>query len=214
MDSLRGFLKNFCPGGNTTYVAIVPDGPTTARTFNGADPETIDTWTERQNRSKNVYFTVNGTAAGLARKPTKEDLTEIEAVWADVDPRDGKGGPSWADERERLLALADELHGRPIPPTFVVDFGNGVQPVWTLDDPIEATPENREAAESLCRQIEHALGASGTYNCDRLLRVPGTTNYPNARKRRARARRDRGAPATLDLEGVLVERSESGSLPT
>jgi hypothetical protein len=56
--------------------------------------------------------------------------------------------------------------------------------VWLLDDPIEASQEYRAAAEALCTRIEHALGASGTHNVDRLLRCPGTVNFPNAVKRR------------------------------
>ena len=69
------------------------------------------------------------------------------------------------------------------PPSFIVDSGNGIQPVWLLADPIEANEEYRQAAESLCAQIEAALGAKGTHNVDRLLRVPGTRNFPNAKKR-------------------------------
>ena len=69
------------------------------------------------------------------------------------------------------------------PPSFIVDSGNGIQPVWLLADPIEANEEYRQAAESLCAQIEAALGAKGTHNVDRLLCVPGTRNFPNAKKR-------------------------------
>jgi Protein of unknown function (DUF3987) len=35
----------------------------------------------------------------------------------------------------------------------------------------------------LCSQVEAVLGAKGTHNVDRLLRVPGTCNHPNAKKR-------------------------------
>jgi hypothetical protein len=159
----------------------VPDGGTIARTFNGTDVAELTTWIRHQNRTRGVYFTVNPTAPGLSKKPTKADITEISAVWADIDPLDGNGR-AWEDERERLTALAEELHGLATPPSFIVDSGNGIQPVWMLADPIPA-PEHLEAAESLCRQIEAALGAKGTHNADRLLRVPGTRNFPNTKKR-------------------------------
>ena len=104
-------------------------------------------------------------------------------MWADIDPLDSDGR-SWGDERKRLEALADELQALETPPTFITDSGSGIQPLWQLADPIEANPEYRQAAESLCAQIEAALGAKGTHNCDRLLRVPGTRNFPNAKKRK------------------------------
>jgi hypothetical protein len=56
--------------------------------------------------------------------------------------------------------------------------------VRQLDCPIEATDEYQQAAESLCAQIEAALGAKGTHNVDRVLRVPGTRNLPNAKKKK------------------------------
>jgi hypothetical protein len=181
---LTAFLEQFRPGGYTTYVAILPNGDTIAETFNGTDPHHAERWIRKQNRDhRGIYYTVNATPAGLRRKPAKADITSIDGVWSDVDPLDGNGR-SWSEERERLEALADELHALPWPPTFIVDSGNGIQPNWLLADPIEANDEYRQAAESLCSQIEAVLGAKGTHNVDRLLRCPGTRNYPNEKKRK------------------------------
>jgi hypothetical protein len=179
---LTAFLERFRPDGYTTFVGIVPDGSTIAETFNGADPSQAVRWIEGQNRARNCYFTANSTPPNLRKKPEKKDITEIAALWADVDPLDGNGR-SWSDERARLEALATDLHALETPPSFIVDSGNGIQPVWLLADPIEANHEYRQSAESLCSQIEAALGAKGTHNVDRLLRVPGTSNHPNAKKR-------------------------------
>jgi hypothetical protein len=177
------FLEQFRPDGYTTYVAILPDGDTIAETFNGTDPGHAERWIRKQNRDhRGIHYTVNATPAGLRRKPAKADIISIDGVWSDVDPLDGNGR-SWNAERERLEALADELHTLPWPPTFIIDSGNGIQPVWQLADPIDASEEYRQAAESLCSQIEASLGAKGTHNVDRLLRVPGTINHPNAKKR-------------------------------
>jgi hypothetical protein len=182
-DQLAEFLNHFRPDGYTTFVAIVPDGQTAARTFNGRAPTDATRWIEARNRHAGVYFTVNPTPPDLDRKPPKAVITAVAGVWADVDPRDG-AGRDWADERTRLLALADELSKRDRPPSFIIDSGNGIQPVWLLEEPIEASAEYRGAAEQLCSRIEHALGAAGTHNIDRLLRCPGTVNYPNKVKRR------------------------------
>jgi hypothetical protein len=182
LDQARRFLEHFRPDGYTTFVGIVPDGSTVAATFNGADPSDAVKWIAGQNRARNIYFTCNPTSPDLRKKPHKEDITEISAVWADIDPLDGNGR-AWTDERERLETLADELHAIDTPPSFIVDSGNGIQPIWLLADPIEANAEYRQAAEGLCAQIEAALGARGTHNVDRLLRMPGTRNFPNAKKR-------------------------------
>jgi D5 N terminal like len=181
---LLDFLEHFRPDGHTTFVGIVPDGSTVAETFNGADRSKALDWLERQNRAgRNIYFTVNATSAGARKKPFKADISAVAAVWADIDPLDCDGR-SYEDERTRLIALADEMQALEAPPTFIVDSGNGVQPVWLLKDPIEASEECRRAAEALCARIEAALGAKGTHNADGLLRVPGSRNYPNEKKRK------------------------------
>jgi hypothetical protein len=181
MDSLTRFLNEFRPSGHTTYVAIELDGDTSCQTFNGTDPDAALSWIKEQNANgSGVYYTANPTRAGQRKKPTKADILAIGAVWADLDPR---GDLPWEQEQERFAALADELKALDIPPTFIVGSGNGLQPVWLLDDPIEATPESQDLAEGFCRRIERSLGASGTHNIDRLLRVPDTINYPNRHKR-------------------------------
>ncbi|MGH6898236.1 MAG: YfjI family protein [Geminicoccaceae bacterium] len=181
-NDLEAFLHGYRPDGHTTFIGIVPDGTTVAATFNGADTAEAAKWITTQNKARGIYFTANPTPTGLRKKPTKADIIRIEAVWADIDPQDGTRG-EWLAERERLLTLADELAALSRPPTFIVDSGNGIQPIWMLGEPVEATPEYREAAEQLCGRIERALGAQGTHNVDRLLRCPGTANFPNAKKR-------------------------------
>jgi hypothetical protein len=41
-----------------TFVGIVPDGSTVAKTFNGADPSQAVRWIEGQNRARNIYSAV------------------------------------------------------------------------------------------------------------------------------------------------------------
>ena len=105
-------------------------------------------------------------------------------MWADVDPRDSNGR-QWTAERGRLLALAEALAALPLAPSLIINSGNGIQPIWLLTNPIEANPEYHNTAEALCARLEAVLGAKGTHNVDRLLRVPGTRNFPNAREARS-----------------------------
>ena len=76
-----------------------------------------------------VYFTINPTPRDTRRKPTKDDITAIACLWADVDPLD-QAGRNWTEERDRLLALADELAALELPPSLIIDSGNGIQPIW------------------------------------------------------------------------------------
>jgi uncharacterized protein (DUF927 family) len=166
-----------------TLTAITPDGPTTTATFTAADTEKAGSWIARaQAAGRNVYFQVNETPTRCVTKPKKEAIIAAIARHADVDPVDASH--SYAEERDRLHRLAEFLLADPtMPPTAILDSGNGIQPLWAAArEPL--TPEIIERIENENRAIEAAVGASGTHNIDRLLRLPGTLNYPNAKKQK------------------------------
>jgi hypothetical protein len=145
-------------------------------------------WIEACNRSSGIYWTVNICRPNLMKKAQKQDVRLLRAVWADLDPLDdprfGERARTWQEERERLHLLALELEKLELPPTVLIDSGNGVQAIWRLADPIEANDEYIIEIERLARRIECALGGlENTTNVDRVLRLPGTINWPNAKKR-------------------------------
>ena len=146
-------------------VAIVPDGPLTAKWF-GADAGAAMEWALAQTGA-NVYFTINQTHSGVEIKPTKADILQVRFAHVDIDPPET--GP-W-DRDAALIALLAQN------PSVVIDSGNGWQGLWRL------TQDDADIEETN-RGIAHALGADPrVHNKDRLFRVPGTTNYPNAAKR-------------------------------
>ena len=67
-------------------------------------------------------------------------------------------------------------------PTAIIDSGNGIQVLWAVTREM-LSPETVLRVEAETRAIEAALGAGGTHNIDRLLRLPGTVNYPNRKKK-------------------------------
>ena len=95
------FLENFRPDGFTTFVGIVPDGPTVAATFNVVDPSRPPAGSKA--RTVLAVSTSPRIAApgDLRRKPTKNDIVAIASLWADVDPRDSNRH-RWTEERDRL----------------------------------------------------------------------------------------------------------------
>jgi predicted P-loop ATPase len=139
------------------------------------------TWiADAQRAGRNVYFQPNETFSNCASKPGKSQIMAGLCRYADIDPADGF---PLADERDRLGRLADHLNDDPAyQPTLIIDSGNGIQPFWATAREV-LSPFIIARIEAETKAIETALGAGGTHNIDRLLRLPGTMNYPNAAKR-------------------------------
>src|SRR5207248_942625 len=118
----------------------------------------------------------NETSSQCPRKPSKGEMVAALCRHADIDPDDHFPNPA---ERERLEKLAMALAGMEImPPSAIIDSGNGLQALWAVSREL-LTPETAERIEQENRAIGTALGAVGTHDVARLLRLPGTINYPN-----------------------------------
>jgi AAA domain/Helix-turn-helix domain len=132
---------------------------------------------------RNIYYSVNPTRKVMSKKAKKADIAAVEYLLADLDPNEGE---SASDGKARYLA---QLNGTFEPkPTAIVDSGNGIQCLWRLEKRIELPSE---AADELIADVEARTaavmlrlgGKPGTQNVDRILRLPGTTNLPNKKKR-------------------------------
>jgi hypothetical protein len=176
--------------GSVTLVSIHPEPNAKtgkkivkAQTFRWpAEADAAMTWVAGMNRASNVYFAVNQTRE-MRTKPCKADVTRILGIHADVDPVEDR---PLAGERSRLRSIADELAERPEPPTFVIDSGGGIQIFYRAEYEAEPLLGFIAEAEAYSRRLECVAG--GKENCsnvDRVMRVPGTVNHPDAKKRRA-----------------------------
>ncbi len=123
----------------------------------------------------NMYFTANQPRPGCGRKPSKADIAALRCAYADIDAK---------DDRDMAAAFA-AIGAVPLPPTCTIMTGGGFQPLWMLKDPVVVTPEVIRCAEALGGRIADLTGGDRVQNADRILRLPYTTNYPNARKRAA-----------------------------
>jgi hypothetical protein len=177
------FLERWTDGAEprSLLVSIVPDsGTTDGHTFDLPGDDTMARWIGRCNRVAGVYWTPNTCRPHVMKKATKGDVEWLCGVWGDLDPLKGC---DLEGERRRLRRLAEELVALPWPPTVIIDSGGGIQPLWRLETPLEASPEFRQAIEWLGRRIEAALGGvENTGNVDRILRLPFTINHPNKLK--------------------------------
>jgi RepB DNA-primase from phage plasmid len=169
---------------HVTLVAILPDSNSVhAKTFIKDEVEDACNWiADHQLTGRNIYFQPNETSPNCVRKPRKADMVAVNCRFADIDP-DDEHYPL-IDERYRLRQLAEHLSRDPsVAPTAIIDSGSGVQLLWAVTrEPLDEAVVSRVEAET--RDIEAALGAGGTHNVDRLLRLPGTVNLPNAAKQR------------------------------
>jgi hypothetical protein len=166
---------------HVTLVAILPDTQVVhARTFPRGATDKAAAWiADHQATGRNVYFQPNETRADCRRKPGKNDMVAALCRFADIDPNDAHF--PLAEERDRLAHLAAALAASDCPPTVIIDSGNGMQPIWAVAREI-LTPEVTTRVEAETAALERTLGAGGTHNIDRLLRLPGTTNFPNKAK--------------------------------
>jgi hypothetical protein len=121
----------------------------------------------------NDYYEVNPGARG--RRSKAGDITHLRAIVGDADATDGR---SVQDCFAAAAALA-------LPPTFTLATGGGVQVVYLLDEVTLATTENAAIYEAVGRAIRDLIDGDAVFDLPRIMRLPGFTNWPNAKKRAA-----------------------------
>lgn len=133
-------------------------------------------------RGWNLYFSMNRPSPSVRTTPRKDEIVELVGLHVDVDlPK--PPSPYAAPTPENIDRLLEVLRTVSPPPTGVVFSGGGFQAIWNFPAPIPATQENVLRVEAANRALEGALAADNCHNVNRLLRLPGTINVPDARKR-------------------------------
>ena len=161
-EAALAFLDLLHPGGPWVLTAITPDGPATTETFSTLDAAAA--WITRENARRNIYWMPAEATGPLRRKATKDQVARTFLLWADLDGITDPG----------------RLNGHAPPPTTIVASGGGLNLYWTTTEPIR----DRDEIEARCRWLAKQLGADACWNCDRILRLPGTVNWPNSKKKR------------------------------
>lgn len=160
------FLRKLLLNGPWTICAIIPDGRgLTARTFDKSATEEIRSFFAERIGRANLYFQVNPVKPEVRdRKAKKEDVAAAAYLYVDIDNPDA------------LQRIADFA----IAPTAVVFSGGGYNVYWRLAEPITehgiAEAKNRWLVEQLD-------GDRAATDVSRILRLPGTMNLPDKRKR-------------------------------
>lgn len=178
------FLKWAQPEGPWCLCAFNPndkDG-NEAMTFYPGQEDRALTWLRNVGDARNLYWTVNPVRKLMVKKPKRRDIAALTWLHVDIDPR---AGHDIAAERRRIL---DKLRNPPngIPrPTCVIFSGGGYQAFWRLNEPfkIEGEEARYEEAKLWNLHLERVLGGDHCHNVDRIMRLPGTVNRPDEKKR-------------------------------
>lgn len=161
--------------GPTQFVSIVPrgngEGPVRVATFEPGDPAAV-AWVARNDaEGRSSYYSLSIVRDGLTKKATKADIVAARGVFVDIDP------PKDGEPFDRRFAL-EKLNGMDLMPSYIVDSGGGLQPVWLFDKPVP----NVALIEGINLRLAELFNGDHCQNIDRLLRVPGSLNTPDAKK--------------------------------
>jgi Mesyanzhinovviridae DNA primase len=181
LDMAVNFLKALRPGGPWVLTAIHPDkkdgDPDKIITRTFADLEKARGFIAGWNSTHNLHYNFNRTKnAVVSKKPGDVEMAEVDFVHGDLDPN---AGENLSEVKPRYRAQIANFHK----PTFLVDSGSGIQALWGLEQPLG--PTHFKAVRNRCRAVMKYLGADDLSACDpsRVLRLPGTINYPSPAKR-------------------------------
>lgn len=177
------FLKKWKKDGPWVLTSIQTDrkGINTS-TFKAGQEKELLKWLDQYNGTRNIYFHVNTTVREMSSKALKEDVKSADWIHIDIDPSpDG----DLAEERDRALGLLTDKIPKGIPkPTVIVFSGGGYQGFWRLSESvtIDGDVKKAEEFELYNKRLEQVFGGDHCHNVDRIMRLPGTVNIPDAKK--------------------------------
>lgn len=194
-DQAIRFLRLLHPKGPWVLWAKEADGPGLwcSAAYGPGDEEKVSAWIigharHNQYYHVNPYPNVRRSERGALLKANKTDIPEVRYLHVDVDP-----GPPLVDasDEEKALHLENERQRigpllMDAEPTCIVDSGGGLQALFRLDTPMQLDGSVEMADEFARRNHGLAVQLGGDVaakDVSRVLRLPGTTNWPDKRKR-------------------------------
>lgn len=175
------FLTDWFKGHPFTLTAIVEGSSPVGQTFTNCDEGAL--WASQQNAAgANVYFGVNpGYDTNRTGKLSKEELTSLIAAQVDIDPPDTIPAPMVDMWRAAEVA---KLRKQPFPPTTIVSSGRGLGAFWRFSADVDVAhiPDLEQINRALVKAFN---GDKAAIDASRIMKLPGTTAYPNEKKRAA-----------------------------
>lgn len=149
---------------------------------------------QRELQGIDSYYGVALTRPGLdpGRKGGKRDVLVLPSFWLDVDIK----GPGHAAENLPTEEEAyDILASCSLEPTLIVESGGGLHAYWCVEDPWNVAAAGFETINSQLKAFQDLfiayaatkkLHVDQTGNIDRVLRLPGTSNFKTGTARQVR----------------------------
>jgi Protein of unknown function (DUF3987) len=157
-----------------------------AATFGNGEQTRMAAGIECCQGKVNLYLTVNELHTDAPKKkPTKADVKRMHYCVLDLDAKDVEGATHEERKRKLWVDTQQRLAEHPqFPPTYIIDSGGGFQ-LWWRFEPLDNTPLNAELVEGIGRTLQARFGGDSVWDICRILRLPGTINLPDAKKRAA-----------------------------
>jgi hypothetical protein len=155
------------------------------KTFTHEQPAEIEEWVAlAQAKGFGLYFNGNGLSRPLDKfhkKAREADVDVLHMLHLDLDdPKQVTDKRKFPAAHKRTLST---LLASPIPPaSLIVDSGNGYGVFWTINPPVKVTDANRLELKSRNKYMREIFSADPCENLDRVMRLPGTVNFPNPAK--------------------------------
>jgi predicted P-loop ATPase len=175
------WLKTWHPQGPWAIAEIDPSSEprrVPVRVF--TDEDALYFYLEEKTGVVNLYFIPNQISPSITTTPTKDEIQAITCLDADLDLP--KEGPHSAPNEENFQRLLDKIEALVPAPTVIIFSGGGYQAFWVFPKPISAR-EHADRIEAISKAIAKTLDSDAVQNINRLMRLPGTINIPNEKKR-------------------------------
>ncbi len=178
VEETRFFLDHLTPPRDhwLEIRTVRPDERSVQQTFCASVDEALQC-VEQYSGKANVYV---GACPRSERRGTRDAVRFVIATWADLDFHQLD-----ADDRGHAEAVGYErISSLGIQPSILVRTGNGLQAWWHFHEPILISAQHPASYfESINRGIAKKLGGDAVHDLARVLRIPGTVNLPDAKKR-------------------------------
>ncbi|MCO4317331.1 DNA-primase RepB domain-containing protein [Phyllobacterium sp. 21LDTY02-6] len=159
------FALRFHPAHALHLVAMMPDRKLEAKTFPLDKLERARDWLKHRIKKANLYFHPNNVEIDVKdRKAKKAEIVSASTLHVDVDDAS-------IESLERLRSYIPA-------PTVILGSGGGFHAYWRLTQP----SFDLDLVEQANIQIAQTVGGDHCHNVDRIMRLPGTINLPNAKK--------------------------------
>ncbi len=197
IDSALQFLEFVQPQqtfGHWSLAAVAPDSPG-IDCLTTSDTDAIRTFIYRNNASgRNIYYQPNFCRNLADARASKKDVAVAVAVHADVDPPPGDAIALKVWQETTLEQYSQQAFWETVElpaPSAIVFSGSGYQLLWLLEEPLplwNGSEQDTEALDAIEGRNYATImrmdpSHAGTNDVSRLLRLPGTLNYPNQKKK-------------------------------